>query len=108
MDNPVPQVSEPPSRAGAKNFGEPRKSYVALRCERMNSTERQQKLQQVSTIVFVTCLLIALARITDFSLGTLRMVAVIQGRRALATVLGFLEAVVLRADGSWSFQQGRI
>jgi hypothetical protein len=39
-------------------------------------------------------LLIVRARITDFSLGTLRMVAVIQGRRAFATVLGFFEAVV--------------
>ena len=43
---------------------------------------------------FITCLLIVLARITDVSLGTLRMVAVIQGRRAFATVLGFFEAVV--------------
>lgn len=44
--------------------------------------------------VLITCLLIVLARITDVSLGTLRMVAVIQGRRAFATVLGFFEAVV--------------
>jgi uncharacterized protein YebE (UPF0316 family) len=48
----------------------------------------------MSTTVFITCLLIVLARITDVSLGTLRMVAVIQGRRAFATVLGFFEAVV--------------
>jgi uncharacterized protein YebE (UPF0316 family) len=39
-------------------------------------------------------LLIILARITDVSMGTLRMVAVIQGRRLFATVLGFFEAVV--------------
>jgi hypothetical protein len=44
----------------------------------------------MNTTVFITCLLIVLARITDVSLGTLRMVAVIQGRRAFATVLGFL------------------
>ena len=48
----------------------------------------------MNTTVFVTSLLIILARITDVSLGTLRMVAVIQGRRAFATVLGFFEAVV--------------
>jgi uncharacterized protein YebE (UPF0316 family) len=48
----------------------------------------------MNTTVFVTSLLIVLARITDVSLGTLRMVAVIQGRRAFATVLGFFEAVV--------------
>jgi len=48
----------------------------------------------MNTTVFVTFLLIILARITDVSLGTLRMVAVIQGRRVFATVLGFFEAVV--------------
>ena len=48
----------------------------------------------MNTLVLITCLLIVLARITDVSLGTLRMVAVIQGRRAFATVLGFFEAVV--------------
>ena len=44
--------------------------------------------------VFVTFLLIVLARITDVSLGTIRMVSVIQGRRAFAAVLGFCEAFV--------------
>ena len=48
----------------------------------------------MSIAVLVTCLLIVVARIADVSLGTLRMVAVIQGRRAFATVLGFFEAVV--------------
>jgi uncharacterized protein YebE (UPF0316 family) len=48
----------------------------------------------MNTTVLVTFLFIVLARITDVSLGTLRMVAVIQGRRAFATVLGFFEAVV--------------
>jgi uncharacterized protein YebE (UPF0316 family) len=44
--------------------------------------------------VLVTFLVIVLARITDVSLGTMRVVAVIQGRRAFAAALGFLEAVV--------------
>ena len=44
--------------------------------------------------VFVTFWLIVLARITDVSLGTMRMVAVIQGRRTFAAILGFSEAVV--------------
>ena len=48
----------------------------------------------MNTTVCVTSGLIVLARITDVSLGTLRMVAVIQGRRAFATVLGFFESVV--------------
>jgi len=44
--------------------------------------------------IFITFWLIVLARITDVSLGTVRMVAVIQGRRAFAAVLGFCEAFV--------------
>jgi len=44
--------------------------------------------------VFVTFWLIVLARITDVSLDTIRMVSVIQGRRTFAAVLGFFEAVV--------------
>ena len=48
----------------------------------------------MNTTVFVTFWLIVLARITDVSLDTIRMVAVIQGRRAFAAVLGFFEAVV--------------
>ncbi|HTL57099.1 MAG TPA: DUF5698 domain-containing protein [Candidatus Limnocylindrales bacterium] len=44
--------------------------------------------------VFATFSLIVLARITDVSLGTIRMVSVVQGRRAFAAVLGFFEAVV--------------
>lgn len=44
--------------------------------------------------IFVTFWLIVLARITDVSLDTIRMVSVIQGRRAFAAVLGFFEAVV--------------
>ena len=44
--------------------------------------------------IFITFWLIVLARITDVSLDTIRMVSVIQGRRAFAAVLGFFEAVV--------------
>jgi uncharacterized protein YebE (UPF0316 family) len=44
--------------------------------------------------IFATFWLIVLARITDVSLGTIRMVSVVQGRRAFAAVLGFFEAVV--------------
>jgi len=44
--------------------------------------------------VFVTFWVIVLARIADVSLGTIRMVSVVQGRRAFAAVLGFFEAVV--------------
>jgi len=48
----------------------------------------------MSTTVVITSCLIVLARVTDVSLDTIRMVAVIQGRRAFAAVLGFFEAVV--------------
>ena len=48
----------------------------------------------MNTTIFVTFLLIVLARVTDVSLGTIRMVSVIQGRRTFAAVLGFLEAIV--------------
>lgn len=44
--------------------------------------------------VFVTFWLIVLARITDVTLDTIRTVAVVQGRRNFAAVLGFFEAVV--------------
>lgn len=44
--------------------------------------------------VLVTFGLIVLARIIDVSLDTIRMVSVVQGRRAFAAVLGFFEAVV--------------
>jgi uncharacterized protein YebE (UPF0316 family) len=44
--------------------------------------------------VFFTFWLIVLARITDVTLDTIRTVAVVQGRRNFAAVLGFFEAVV--------------
>src|SRR5215831_16910508 len=48
----------------------------------------------MNTTVFVTFWLIVLARITDVTLDTIRTVAIVQGRRAFAAVLGFFEAVV--------------
>jgi len=38
--------------------------------------------------------LIILARITDVTLDTIRTVAIVQGRRVFAAVLGFFEAVI--------------
>src|SRR5215468_2752659 len=48
----------------------------------------------MNTTVFVTFWLIVLARITDVTLDTIRTVAIVQGRRTFAAVLGFFEAVV--------------
>ena len=48
----------------------------------------------MNTAVFITFWLIVLARITDVTLDTIRTVAVVQGRRNFAAVLGFFEAVV--------------
>jgi uncharacterized protein YebE (UPF0316 family) len=44
--------------------------------------------------VFVTFWLIVLARITDVTLDTIRTVAIVQGRRAFAAALGFVQAIV--------------
>ncbi len=44
--------------------------------------------------VFITFCLIVLARITDVTLDTIRTVAIVQGRRAFAAVLGFIQAIV--------------
>lgn len=44
--------------------------------------------------LLVTFSLIVVARIIDVSLDTIRMVSVVQGRRAFAAVLGFFEAIV--------------
>ena len=41
-----------------------------------------------------TCLLIAVARVTDITLDTIRTVAIVQGRRVFAAILGFVEALV--------------
>ena len=42
----------------------------------------------------LVCLLIIVARIADVSFGTLRTVAIVQGRRALAWGLGFAEILI--------------
>lgn len=44
--------------------------------------------------VLATCVLIILARITDVSLGTIRTVCVVTGRRWLAWGLGFFEVLI--------------
>src|SRR5260370_10149267 len=48
----------------------------------------------MNATVFVTFWLIVLARITDVTLHTIRTVAVVQGGRAFASLLGFFQAVV--------------
>ena len=45
------------------------------------------------TLLF-TCLLIAFARVTDMTLDTVRLMAVVQGRRFLAAGLGFVASMV--------------
>ncbi len=44
--------------------------------------------------VLLTCILIGLARVTDMTLDTVRTVAIVQGRRKFAAVLGFLESII--------------
>ena len=48
----------------------------------------------MDSFVLLMCLGIILARITDVSLGTLRTMVVVQGRRKLAWVLGFFEILI--------------
>ena len=48
----------------------------------------------MNTTVLVTFCLIVLARVTDVTLDTIRTVAIVQGRRVFAAVLGFFEAVI--------------
>src|SRR5262245_2109539 len=48
----------------------------------------------MNTAVFITFWLIVLARITDVTLDTIRTVAIVQGRRTFAAVLGFCQAIV--------------
>lgn len=49
---------------------------------------------ELNTEVVLTCLVIIIARIADVSLGTLRMVSVINGRRWSSWALGFGEVLV--------------
>ena len=44
--------------------------------------------------IFLNCIIIILARICDVSLGTLRTVAIVHGRRGLALTFGFFEVLV--------------
>src|SRR5215813_9909664 len=46
------------------------------------------------TSVAFNFLLIVLARITDVTLDTIRTASIIQGRRAFAALLGFVESIV--------------
>ena len=48
----------------------------------------------MSASVATTFELIVLARITDVTLDTVRTVAIVQGRRVFAAILGFFEAVI--------------
>lgn len=48
----------------------------------------------LSVTVLLNCLLIIAARIADVSLGTIRTIMVVQGRRTIALVLGFFEVLV--------------
>jgi uncharacterized protein YebE (UPF0316 family) len=44
--------------------------------------------------LLLTCVLIAAARVADITLDTVRMVAVVQGRKKFAAALGFVSALV--------------
>src|SRR6516225_12109545 len=48
----------------------------------------------MNTTVVVTFCLIVLARIIDVTLDTIRTVAIVQGRRMFAAILGFIQAIV--------------
>ena len=47
-----------------------------------------------TTTVLLECLLIVGARILDVSLGTIRTIMVVQGRRRIAVFLGFFEVLI--------------
>ncbi|MDA9101313.1 DUF5698 domain-containing protein [Omnitrophica bacterium] len=44
--------------------------------------------------IFINCLIIIVARIADVTLGTLRTASIVQGRRAIAFMLGFVEMLI--------------
>lgn len=50
--------------------------------------------QLMNTAVVLTSLLIVLARIADVTLDTVRTVAIVQGRRTFAAILGFFQALI--------------
>ncbi len=55
---------------------------------------RADILGAMDLTLVVNCLLIVVARMADVSLGTLRTVSVIYGRRGLASALGFVEVLI--------------
>jgi len=48
----------------------------------------------MNTELVFTSLLIVFARITDVSLDTIRTVAIVQGRRMFAGLIGFFESLI--------------
>src|SRR5262245_56991863 len=48
----------------------------------------------MSASVLLTCVLIVLARVTDFSLDTLRTVSIVQEKHGISAALGFFEALI--------------
>ena len=44
--------------------------------------------------MILTCVLIVFARIADVSIGTIRTINVVQGRRTVAVILGFFEVLI--------------
>lgn len=56
----------------------------------------------MTSTLLINCLLILVARVCDVSLGTLRTVSVIYGRRRTAWILGFLEVLI------WILVVGRV
>ena len=48
----------------------------------------------MDTTVILTCLLIILGRVGDVSIGTLRIVFIIQGHRVLSLISGFFEVLI--------------
>ena len=65
-------------------------------CQRLDSRQRRGDIvwSPMNTTVFLTFWLIVLARITDVTLDTIRTVAIVQGRRGFAAILGFFQAIV--------------
>ena len=49
---------------------------------------------QMDIDVILTCILIIVARIADVSLGTLRTVFVVHGRKGISFILGFVEVLI--------------
>src|SRR3569833_2673304 len=50
-------------------------------------------MSAINWSVLLTCILLALASVTDITLDTIRTVAIVQGRRVFAAVRGVFEAL---------------